>query len=425
MANKIKILCSYLRFKNKRFRNRLDLERYQQKKIKKHLKFVTKKSEFYSEYAGKSLEEFPIINKKIMMDNFNKLNTVGIDKDEALDFAIKAEKERSFKPKKGKITIGLSSGTSNTRGVFLLSDDEISKWAGFILSRFLPKGLLKSHKIAFFMRANSNLYESVNSGKIEFTFFDIYKPIEENIKKLNDFKPDIVVGQPSVLKEICTALDNNLIQIKPNKVISIAEVLEDGDKQAIKKAFDVEHIDQVYQCTEGCLATTCRCGNIHLNEDIVYIEKEYLDDERFIPIITDFSRTSQPIIRYRLNDILVENKEMCECGSYYTVIKKIEGREDDVFKFRSIESQDVIKVFPDFIRRCIMFSGDIDSYRVVQEEDGSLSIFVDCDEELKLKIKDSFEALAKDYKFILPTIRFEKYTYDKNRKLKRVESLCK
>ena len=108
MANKIKILCSYLRFKNKRFRNRLDLERYQQKKIKKHLKFVTKKSEFYSEYAGKSLEEFPIINKKIMMDNFNKLNTVGIDKDEALDFAIKAEKERSFKPKKGKITIGLS-----------------------------------------------------------------------------------------------------------------------------------------------------------------------------------------------------------------------------------------------------------------------------------------------------------------------------
>lgn len=424
MANKIKVLCSYLKYKNKKFKSRLDVEKYQQKMIKKHLRFVTKESKFYSEYKGKDLKEFPIINKKIMMDNFNRLNTVGIDKEEALEFAIKAEKERSFKPKIGKITIGLSSGTSNTRGVFVLSDDEISKWAGFILSRFLPNGLLKAHKIAFFMRANSNLYESVNGGKIEFNFFDIYKPIEDNIKKLNKLKPDIIVGQPSVLKEICDAAQKNDIQIKPDKIISIAEVLESSDEQIIKNTFGVKHIDQVYQCTEGCLGATCRCGRIHLNEDIVHIEKEYLDNERFIPIITDFSRTSQPIIRYRLNDILVEDKEKCECGSFYTVIKKIEGREDDVFKFRGINN-DVVIIFPDFIRRCIMFSGDIDSYRVVQEENGDIKVFVDCDEELKQRIMDSFITLANDNNFKLPTISFEDYSYDKKKKLKRVESLWK
>lgn len=424
MANKIKVLCSYLKYKNKKFQSRLDVEEYQQKMLKKHLKFVTRKSDFYSEYTDKKLDEFPIINKKIMMDNFNKLNTVGIDKEEALEFAIKAEKERSFKPKIGRITIGLSSGTSNTRGVFILSDDEISKWAGFILSRFLSNGLLKAHKIAFFMRANSNLYESVNSGKIEFEFFDIYKPMNDNIKKLNELKPDIIVGQPSVLKEICDSVEKNAIQIKPEKIISIAEVLESSDEQIIKKIFKVNHIDQVYQCTEGCLATTCRFGKIHLNEDIVHIEKEYLDDERFIPIITDFSRTSQPIIRYRLNDILVEDKKMCECGSFFTVIKKIEGREDDVFKFKGINNE-VVKIFPDFIRRCIMFSGDIDSYRVVQDENGNLNIYVDCNRELRQRIIDSFIALAEDNKFKLPTISFESYSYDKKRKLKRVESLCK
>lgn len=424
MANKIKVLCSYLKYKNKKFKSRLDVEEYQQKVLKKHLKFVTRKSDFYSEYTDKKLDEFPIINKKIMMDNFNKLNTVGIDKEEALEFAIKAEKERSFKPKIGRITIGLSSGTSNTRGVFILSDDEISKWAGFILSRFLSNGLLKAHKIAFFMRANSNLYESVNSGKIEFEFFDIYKPMNDNIKKLNELKPDIIVGQPSVLKEICDSVEKNAIQIKPEKIISIAEVLESSDEQIIKKTFKVNHIDQVYQCTEGCLATTCRFGKIHLNEDIVHIEKEYLDDERFIPIITDFSRTSQPIIRYRLNDILVEDKKMCECGSFFTVIKKIEGREDDVFKFKGINNE-VVKIFPDFIRRCIMFSGDIDSYRVVQDENGNLNIYIDCNGELRQRIIDSFIALAEDNKFKLPTISFESYSYDKKRKLKRVESLCK
>ena len=45
------------------------------------------------------------------------------------------------------------------------------------------------------------------------------------------------------------------------------------------------------------------------------LKKEYLDDNRFYPIITDFKRTSQPIYRYRLNDILVEEKSPCPCGS--------------------------------------------------------------------------------------------------------------
>ena len=49
-------------------------------------------------------------------------------------------------------------------------------------------------------------------------------------------------------------------------------------------------------------------GTLHLNEDIVYIEREYLDDRRFVPVVTDLERKAQPIIRYRLNDILVEER---------------------------------------------------------------------------------------------------------------------
>ncbi len=424
MANKLNILKYYMLFKNKKFSNREILEEYQQNRIKKHLKFVTTQSEYYEKYKDVDLSKFPIMNKKLMMDNFDKLNTVNIQKNKALEFAIEAEKERNFKPRINNITIGLSSGTSNTRGIFLLSDTEIEKWAGFILARIIPGELLKKHKIAFFMRANSNLYESVGSGKIKFKFFDIYKPIEENIKELNNFNPDIIVGQPSVLKEISTASSNNVISINPSKVISIAEVLEHQDEEIIKKAFKLTKVDQVYQCTEGCLAVTCQCGNIHLNEDIVYFEKEYLDDKRFIPVLTDFSRTSQPIIRYRLNDILVESKEKCGCGSCFTVIEKIEGREDDVFIFYK-QNGEIVKIFPDFIRRCILFSGDIDNYRILQEENLKINVYVDCNEELKNKIVENFKKLSKDYNFKFPEISFYSYTYDKSKKLKRVESLVR
>ena len=422
MSNKLNILKYYLTYKNRKFRDREALEKFQQKRIKAKLNYVSSHSAFYKEFAQKPHKEYPIIDKKIMMDNFNIINTVGIDRDEALEFAIGSERSREFSDKLNNITVGLSSGTSYSRGIFLVENTEKDKWAGYVLSRFLPKGILSKCKIAFFMRANSNLYESVGSSKIQFEFFDIYADIKQNLEKLQAFQADLIVAQPSMLLMIAEAVKDNSLQIKPARIISIAEVLEKADEEYLKKVFNVDAIHQAYQCTEGCLATTCRCGTLHLNEDIVYIEKEYLDENRFVPIITDLERTSQPIIRYRLNDVLVEKKEKCACGSVFTALEKIEGREDDVFKFKAEDGSEV-SVFADFIRRCILFAGNITDYRVVQDVDSSITVFADIDDAMKDKVHGEFVKLSEDHKFILPEMKFEKYYYDKTRKLKRVERI--
>ncbi len=60
-----------------------------------------------------------------------------INKDEAMEFAVKSERKRSFSSKLHNITVGLSSGTSHSRGIFLVEDSEKDKWAGFVLARFL------------------------------------------------------------------------------------------------------------------------------------------------------------------------------------------------------------------------------------------------------------------------------------------------
>ena len=420
MSSKLSVLRNYLQFKYRKFRTKEKLKKFQGNRINTKLTYVTKHSDFYREYQGVTLEQFPIIDKKIMMDNFNRINTVGIDREEALEFAIGSERSREFGEKLHNITVGLSSGTSYSRGIFLVENSEKDRWAGYVLARFLPKGILSKCKIAFFMRANSNLYESVGSKNIQFEFFDIYGNLDRNLEKLQEFQADIVVAQPSMLLMIAEAMKNNRLRISPEKIISIAEVLEKEDESYLKGVFGLDVIHQAYQCTEGCLATTCKCGTLHLNEDIVYIEKEYLDDSRFVPIITDLERTSQPIIRYRLNDVLVEKKEQCACGSVFTALEKIEGREDDVFQFKA-DNGDVVSVFPDFIRRCILFAGNITDYRVLQGVDGNITVYADIDQLLKDRVSDEFRRLATDKDFILPEIHFENYYYDKTRKLKRVE----
>lgn len=451
MPDKLEVLKYYLYYKYRRpFASRKQLEDWQKRKLSAHIDYVSAHSSLYR--GKKRLEEFPVVDKTFMMEHFNDLNTVGIDREQAMAFAVKAERERDFSPKMKGITVGLSSGTSGRRGIFLVSDNEKNQWAGYVLAKFLHGSILGSYSIAFFMRADSNLYQAVDSKNIQFHFFDIYKDMEEHHERLESIRPRILVGQPSLLIALAKAVDKGELNIKPQMVISIAEVLEKEDEARLKIMFGLPVIHQVYQCTEGCLASTCRCGTLHVNEDIVYIEKEYLDEKRFIPVVTDFSRKAQPIIRYRLNDILVERSGACSCGSPFTALEKIEGREDDVFVFCGVDGG-TVSVFPDFIRRCVLFAMDADDreadymrfgsragkreersdtsetrlrsdrsgdYRIVQRN-GGITVYSNLTELEKERTRAEFEKLAEDRGFVLPRLTFAAYFCERGGKMKRVE----
>lgn len=404
----------------RKFKNANDLQKYQQKMLKKHLKFIKENSEYYKDIDVNNMNSIPIIDKKIMMNNFDKLNTVGLKRDKALEIAIESEHTRDFETKYNNISVGLSSGTSGHRGLFVISDKESMEWAGAILAKLLPKNDMLNHKIAFFLRADNNLYETINSSVIKFKFFDLLNKFEDNINELEKYNPTILVAPASVLKNIAKEQLKDKLHINPKKIISVAEVLNEADERFIKKVFKKKIIFQVYQCTEGFLGYTCECGNLHLNEDIVFIEKEFLDKNRFVPIITDFRRTSQPIIRYRLNDVLIKSTKVCKCGNPSLIISKIEGREDDIFIFDS-EKGDVL-VYPDFISRCLVYVDDIEDYRVVQLSKKEIKIYINnIKPKTKKEIIKEFERLANTKGFKMPNIEFVKYEKDGNKKVKRVE----
>lgn len=388
MTDKGLIVSQYVRTKWHLFqKNRLAMEKWQEKKVRDHLRFVREHSTFYRDYwqgyADADWRQFPLIDKEIMMEHFDRLNTVGIKKEEAFAVAYEAERSRDFASMIGSMTIGLSSGTSGNRGIFLVSPQERRAWAGTILAKMLPKSLLHKERIAFFLRANSNLYSSVSSKWIQFWFYDLLTPVEEHIERLHEQSPGILVAPPSMLRILAEAKRSGQLRIKPHKVISVAEVLDKLDQQIIETQFE-QRIHQVYQCTEGLLACTCPHGTLHINEDIVVVEKEYLDKGlgRFTPIITDFSRRAQPIIRYRLNDVLTERDAPCPCGSPFLALEAIEGRCDDIFYFYRLADNRLRPIFPDFISRAIITASDeVSEYVAVQHAPDRL--------EISLRFKDS------------------------------------
>ncbi len=363
-------------------RSRKEVESFQKKRLNHFFGTTLTKSPFYRSMAlsNAKLDDYPIIQKAEFMTNFTDINTLGIGLDEAMNVALEAEKSRDFSSTIAGVSVGLSTGTSGTRGLFLVSEQERSAWTAMVLKRVIKPRLFKRQKVAFFLRANNNLYSSVDSSLFEFRFFDIFRHLDELVSDLQAFAPNVLAAQPSVLMELANRQTNGDLTLKLNRVISFAEVLGDDVKLRVEDVFSTS-ITEVYQCTEGFLGATCSHGTMHINEDVIIIEKEAIDNRRFYPIITDFTRTSQPVVRYKLDDILVERLEPCPCGSAFLALESISGRADDTLRFFSVSGE--VALYADVVCRRIALEVDsFANYQIVQEDDVSLIIFLKSDEAL-------------------------------------------
>jgi putative adenylate-forming enzyme len=369
------------------------LERYQEQRVARIISYAQQHAPFYREHwAGNNLRDWrnlPIVDKGLMMAHFDTFNTCGISSSAAMEIALNSERTRDFRPTLDGCTIGLSSGTSGHRGLFVASPWEQTGWAGVILARSLHRFQGKL-RVAFFLRANNNLYEHIGGLFLQFRYFDLMLPLADAITALNDFCPHIIVGPPSLLGLLAEARRQGTLRATPERVVAVAEVLEPQDKEQIAAAFNAP-VHQIYQCTEGLLAVSCAAGALHIQEDIVAMQFEPLaggEAGRVTPIITDLWRKTQPIIRYRLNDVLQLDPQPCRCGSSFQVIRAIEGRCDDICYFDSRLGGTRL-CFPDTIRRMILLaSPQIEDYQVIQEHCGHLRV------HLSLVPSASFDAVA-------------------------------
>ena len=142
------------------------------------------------------------------------------------------------------------------------------------------------------------------------------------------------------------------------------------------------------------------------------IQKAWIDEQKgwYHPIITDFRRKTQPIIRYRLNDILVTSGKKCPCGDTREVIDSIMGRSDDMFHLTTVDDT-VELVVPDLIRRAIMqMSDEITNYIALQKAPDQIEVQLK-PEGLSNLSMEGFDELWKSKNIRPPQIEIAPYTH--------------
>ncbi len=339
-----------------------------------------------------------MMDKSCWMQHFDAINTAGITLQDAYRVAENAEHSHDFQPTLDGISVGLSTGTSGARGVFLASGSERRRWAGTMLAKLLPGGLLARERIALLLRAGSNLYETIQGARLTFRYFDLVQPLDRLVDALGAYAPTILVGPAQALALLAGLRMQGRTHIAPRRVISAAEVLDPIDRARMEQTWGIA-VEQIYQATEGFLGHTCPHGVMHLNEDGLIVERAWIDraQRRFVPIVTDLYRHTQPVIRYRLNDVLVQREAPCPCGSAHMALDRIEGREDDIVWLPSRTDDVPVPLFADALTRALLTTDPaITDYQIDQVAVGALQIAIEPspDASRRQALRDAVHALC-------------------------------
>ena len=416
------------------------IRQYQEKAVLRLIDLVRRDSPFYRDlYAGRSIKgladygQLPAINKEIMMTNFDRLNMAGLRLAEVMDFALTKEAAHDYLGYyQDRYVIGLSSGTSGNKGIFVTSSELTKRLPGVFMARGGVRLSDLPLKILFLLRVFSQGFADMNAPMIKLHYLPSMTEPLEILAEYNRMQANILMAPPSLLRQLLPLYQQ--IQSPPCRIITYAEVLDPLEKDRFEATFGAPVVE-IYQASEGQIASPCRCGNLHINEDLVYVE---LLDENGRPLteesgqrskrmfVTNLVNTVQPLLRYEMNDI-IELGGPCPCGSHFRVISRVIGRNDDVLHLRN-QCGILRPVYPDLVSRWIITTDDrICEFIVEQVAPDHLLITLDLSDNYfpgdelidRLRLRLTRELAAFDIQCAL-TIKIQKITMPTdNRKLKR------
>ncbi|WP_103865531.1 CoF synthetase [Aquimarina sp. I32.4] len=281
-------------------------------------------TQYYQKYnTGNLIEDFPVINKNIIRDNFE-----------------------NFRSKKymnlPKYTVSTSGSTGTPFKVYQDKRKRIRSVADTIFFSEMA-GFKLGYKLTYFRLWNAfekkgkftqwvqnlvpvDVFELSKKGEIQNTLNILSKSNSSNSW----------LGYASAYEEICKYLDKNKSLPVANTLrsaIAISERLNDYTKQAMYTHFNVKVVSRYSNVENGIIAQQLLEKDFfRINEASYFVEVLELDADTPVEngklgriVITDLFNYCMPMIRYDTGDIGVKNTIDSKI-----VLSTIEGRKIDV-----------------------------------------------------------------------------------------------
>lgn len=285
--------------------------------------------------------DLPIIDKSMVMDNFDSLITDKSITRRAVEEFITTD----FNPKQrfqGNAVVH-TSGSTGVPGIFVYSKEEWNFIVALLTARIkhpMPKPFTR-FKLAFIGATIGHFAGATltaSAPKLIYNMKQFSKPedTEGLIRDMNKFQPDIISGYAGVIHQLALAQLDGRLNIKPKRIQSSGEALADQMRKAVDEAFGLDVVN-LYACSESILLGIQKSGAapFQLFNDWHHIEVVD-DNDAVLPegtpgslLITPLYRSLQPLIRYRMSDTVA----LKTTDQPFITLDTFAGRETDALTF--------------------------------------------------------------------------------------------
>lgn len=343
-----------------------EIEKIQRRKLKAIVRYAYENVDYYRQLfdsVGVKPEEIEDKNDLLRIPITTKSQLQKLPIEKIIAKGIKLDKCTQVKT---------SGSTGIPLDIIIGKEDSRIRWAVFMRA-FLANGCRLTDKevnIAALPRDYRNhwyQYLGIRRQK----YISLSNEIDEQIRQIRKINPDFIHGLPSGLRAIAEAIKQKKVKgICPKVIASGGEILTQQTREIIDSTFGVKMVDSYNSWEFGNIAWECsRHTGYHINADNLVVEfinngKVALPGEKGKIIITNLNSYTMPFIRYNIGDVGIPSDKQCPCGRGLPLLKRIEGRTDDLIK---LSNGRVISPFT--ITAVLRFISGIAQFRLIQERE--------------------------------------------------------
>lgn len=401
---------TYNFLKKAEFWDKEQIRIYQEKKLKKLIKYSYDNVPYYKELFDKNNIKVEEINT---IEDLEKIPLLTKD-------IVKREKEKliSKKINKSDLLLHQTGGSTGKPAKFYFDKLEAAKEQAFvryIYERIGYQNTNKKNKVIQFsdsilvreeQEINKNCFYKKYPGqnKWYFSYTNItIDTIDDIMNALSNINPDWIISFPSCIYQLaqCLLESNKKYNLNSLKgIIFSSETLYPLQFKVIKKVFKTKFL-HVYGHTEhAAMAGTCE-NKLIFHMEPFYGISEFIecDNNKKELVATGFNNLGMPLIRYKTEDLFILSDEKCDCDREFQIISSIEGRRSDFLYLKN--GSKVPDIFCDFV------TGDkgnwleqILRFRIIQKEIGICIIqyipinnfidFIKLEKEIKEEVETYF-----------------------------------
>lgn len=352
---------------------------YQEKELLKFIRYAVENCKFYktlyknvdinSIQSINDLKRLPIVDKEMLRENIDDIISI---------------------PRRGAVE-GHTGGTTGKSLVVLFTPEDMMKRmamldhfkarVGFIHRKMRRATFNGKHivppnqKKKVFWRYNAACKQMIYSS-----FHITEENMQYYVDNLNKFKPQAIDGFFMSMCDIAGYIERHDIKLefRPVAIFPTSETLTKTGRDLLERVFKCKVYDQ-YASSEGAPFVT-ECKNQLLHMELATGVFEHFEEENSEVLVTSFTTSGTPLIRYRIGDAMIfqGNSETCECNMESPIVKEIQGRRLDFLytangaKINAGNVSNLFKNMPNALIRAQAIQEKLDEIKILLEVDKRL-----------------------------------------------------